>query len=80
MAAPVVCTKCALHAESVFRVAGMDCAEEALILERRLAPLAGVETLNVDVLGQKRRVSYDAAVVSAAAIADAAVQQLTREI
>ena len=36
MAAPVVCTKCALHAESVFRVAGMDCAEEALILERRL--------------------------------------------
>ena len=74
MAAPVVCTKCALHAESVFRVAGMDCAEEALILERRLAPLAGVETLNVDVLGQKMRVSYDAAVVSAAAIADAVAE------
>ncbi|MCC6991938.1 MAG: cation-translocating P-type ATPase [Acidobacteria bacterium] len=73
-AAPVVCTKCVLHAESVFRVAGMDCAEEALILERRLTPLAGVEALNVDVLGQKMRVSYDAAVVSAAAIADAVAE------
>lgn len=73
-AAPVACTKCALHAESVFRVAGMDCAEEALILERRLTPLAGVEALNVDVLGQKMRVSYDAAVVSAAAIVEAVAE------
>ncbi len=72
--AAVVCTKCALHAESVFRVAGMDCAEEALILERRLTPLAGVEALSVDVLGQKMRVSYDAAVVSAAAIAEAVAE------
>ncbi len=73
VAAPV-CSKCALHAESVFRVAGMDCAEEALILERRLTPLAGVEALNVDVMGQKMRVSYDAAVVTAAAIADAVAE------
>ena len=73
-ASPVVCTRCAVHAESVFRVAGMDCAEEALILERRLTPLAGVEVLQVDVLGQKMRVSYDAAVVSAAAIADAVAE------
>ena len=73
-AATVACTKCALHAESVFRVAGMDCAEEALILERRLTPLAGVEALNVDVLGQKMRVSYDAAIVTAAAIADAVAE------
>lgn len=73
-ASPVVCTRCAVHAESVFRVAGMDCAEEALILERRLTPLAGVEALQVDVLGQKMRVSYDAAVVSAAAIADAVAE------
>ena len=73
VAAPV-CTRCALHAESVFRVAGMDCAEEALILERRLTPLAGVEALNVDVMGQKMRVSYDAAVVTAAAIADAVAE------
>jgi len=72
--ATAVCTRCALHAESVFRVAGMDCAEEALILERRLTPLAGVEALNVDVMGQKMRVSYDAAVVTAAAIAEAVAE------
>lgn len=51
----------------------MDCAEEALILERRL-PLArrcgGARHLVL--LGQKMRVSYDAAVVSAAAIANVA--------
>ncbi len=70
----VACTRCAVHAESVFRVDGMDCAEEARILERRLTPLAGVEELNVDVLGQKMRVSYDAAVVSAATIVDAVAQ------
>jgi Cd2+/Zn2+-exporting ATPase len=72
--ATAVCTRCALHAESVFRVAGMDCAEEALILERRLTPLAGVEALSVDVMGQKMRVSYDAAVVTAAAIAEAVAE------
>ena len=65
------CTKCALHAESVFRVAGMDCAEEARILERRLLPIAGVESIAVDVLGQKMRVAYDAAIVTTGAIADA---------
>lgn len=69
-----ICTKCALHAESVFRVAGMDCAEEARILERRLTPLAGVEALAVDVLGQKMRVSYDAAIVTASTIADAVAE------
>ncbi len=65
------CTKCALHAESVFRVAGMDCAEEARILERRLLPMSGVESIAVDVLGQKMRVAYDAAIVTTGAIADA---------
>jgi Cd2+/Zn2+-exporting ATPase len=73
-AAPVVCTKCAVHAESVFRVAGLDCAEEAVILERRLMPLAGMERLAVDVMGQKLRVSYDAAVLSAARIAEAVAE------
>jgi Zn2+/Cd2+-exporting ATPase len=72
--AAAACTRCAIHAESVFRVAGMDCAEEAAILERRLTPMAGVESLSVDVLGQKMRVAHDAAVVSAAAIADAVAQ------
>lgn len=71
VAVPAACTKCALHAESVFRVAGMDCAEEARILERRLLPMSGVESLHVDVLGQKMRVAYDAAVVTTGAIAEA---------
>ena len=70
-AAVVTCTKCARHAESVFRVAGMDCAEEARILERRLLPMAGVEALHVDVMGQKMRVAYDAEVVTTGAITEA---------
>ncbi len=73
-AAAVACTKCALHAESVFRVAGMDCAEEARILERRLLPMSGVESLAVDVLGQKMRIAYDAAVVTTSAISDAVAE------
>ncbi|MEZ5293069.1 MAG: cation-translocating P-type ATPase [Vicinamibacterales bacterium] len=73
-AATPVCTRCAIHAESVFRVAGMDCAEEAAILERRLTPMPGVESLSVDVVGQKMRVAHDAAVVTASAIADAVAQ------
>ncbi len=68
------CTKCAIHVESIFRVAGMDCAEEAAILERRLTPLAGVERLAVDVMGQKLHVAYDAAVVTAARISDAVAE------
>ena len=37
-----VCTTCEIHAEAVFRVEGMDCNEEVVILERRLRPLAGM--------------------------------------
>ena len=44
-AAPV-CTNCEIHAEAVFRVEGMDCNEEVVILERRLRPLAGMEALS----------------------------------
>jgi Zn2+/Cd2+-exporting ATPase len=75
-AAPAVtpCTNCAMHVDSTFRVAGMDCAEEAAILERRLTPLAGIERLAVDVMGQKLHVAYDAAVVSAARISDAVAE------
>ena len=68
------CTKCAVHVESVFRVAGMDCAEEVAILERRLKPLAGVDALSADVVGQKLHVAYDAAVLNAARIADAVAE------
>ena len=72
--AAVSCTKCAVHVESVFRVAGMDCAEEVAILERRLAPLAGMDGLSADVLGQKLHVSYDAAVLNASRIVDAVAE------
>ena len=61
-AAPV-CTRCAVHAESVFRIDGLCCGEEAAILERRLRPLNGVEEVAADIVGQRLHVKYDAAVV-----------------
>jgi hypothetical protein len=47
---PAVCTTCELHAEAVFRVEGMDCHEEVVILERRLKPLSGMEAISADVV------------------------------
>jgi Cd2+/Zn2+-exporting ATPase len=69
-----VCTKCEIHAEAVFRVEGMDCNEEVVILERRLRPLAGMEALSADLIGQRLHVTYDAAKLSTAAIVDAVGQ------
>lgn len=69
-----VCTVCELHAESTFRVEGMDCHEEVAILERRLSRLSGLEALDADVLGQKLRIKYDASRLSASAIAEAVAQ------
>ena len=63
-----------LHAEAVFRVEGMDCQEEVVILERRLTPLAGIEAISADLLGQRLHVKYDAASLTAAAIVDAVGQ------
>ena len=72
MKAPVpACPICEIHAESVFRVEGMDCHEEVAILERRLKPLQGLESMSADVVGGTLRVSHDAAQLSAAAIAEA---------
>ena len=65
------CPVCEIHAESVFRVEGMDCHEEVAILERRLKPLRGLEALSADVVGGTLRVSHDAAQLSAAAITEA---------
>ena len=59
-----VCAVCEVHAESVFKIEGMDCREEVDILERRLAKLPGLESLSPDLIGQRLRVSYDAAKVS----------------
>jgi Cd2+/Zn2+-exporting ATPase len=69
-----VCTTCEIHAEAVFRVEGMDCNEEVVILERRLRPLAGMEALSADLVGQRLHVSYDAAKLTTAAIVDAVGQ------
>ena len=68
------CTTCELHAEAIFRVEGMDCNEEVVILERRLKPLAGVEAVSADLIGQRLHITYDAARLSTAAIVDAAGQ------
>ena len=68
------CSTCELHAEAVFRVEGMDCGEEVIILERRLKPLAGLEAVSADLVGQRLHVKYDAARLTTAAIVDAAGQ------
>ena len=70
----VVCTTCELHAEAVFRVEGMDCNEEVVILERRLKPLAGLEAVSADLIGQRLHVKYDAARLTTAALVDAVGQ------
>src|SRR5215470_20138503 len=70
----VTCAVCELHAEAVFRVEGMDCHEEVVILERRLKPLAGMEAISADVVGQRLHVTYDAAKLTTAAMVDAVGQ------
>ena len=70
----VACATCELHAEAVFRVEGMDCHEEVVILERRLKPLAGLEALSADVIGQRLHVQYDAAKLTTADMVDAVGQ------
>ena len=71
---PVACAVCEIHAESVFKIDGMDCREEVAILERRLKPLPGLEDIVPDLVGQRLRVRYDAAKLSNAAIVEAVAQ------
>ncbi|HEU4939354.1 MAG TPA: cation-translocating P-type ATPase [Vicinamibacterales bacterium] len=68
------CQVCELHAESTFKVEGMDCHEEVAILERRLKRLSGLESLDADVIGQRLRIKYDAAKLSTGSIAEAVAQ------
>ena len=70
----VVCSVCELHAEAVFRVEGMDCNEEVVILERRLKPLVGLEAMSADLIGQRLHVKYDAAKLTTDAMVDAVGQ------
>jgi Cd2+/Zn2+-exporting ATPase len=65
------CTVCALHAESTFKIEGMDCREEVTLLERRFKNLAGLEDFTADVMGQRLHVKYDAAILTTGGIADA---------
>ena len=65
------CEVCQIHAESTFRIEGMDCHEEVAILERTLKRLAGIEALDADVIAQRLRVKHDAAVLTPTRIADA---------
>ena len=74
MSVSTACPMCELHAESTFKIEGMDCHEEVAILERRLKRLAGLEALDADVVGQRLRIKYDAAVLSASSIAEAVAQ------
>src|SRR5262245_4568300 len=65
------CTVCELHAESTFKIEGMDCREEVAMLERRFGNLVGLEDFSADLMGQRLHVKYDAAKLTASAIADA---------
>ena len=65
------CAVCEIHAESTFRIDGMDCREEVAILERRLKHLPGLEDFVADLVGQRLRVRYDAAKLSTSAISEA---------
>jgi Cd2+/Zn2+-exporting ATPase len=49
----------------------MDCREEVAILERRFKGLKGLESFSPDLVGQRLHIKYDAAKLSAAAIAAA---------
>jgi Zn2+/Cd2+-exporting ATPase len=68
------CPVCELHAESVFRIEGMDCHEEVAILEHRLKTLTGLEMFDADVVGQRLRIQYDAAKLTTSGIAEAVAQ------
>jgi Cd2+/Zn2+-exporting ATPase len=68
------CEVCEIHAESVFKIEGMDCHDEVAILEQRLKKLAGLEALDADVLSQRLTITYDAAKLNTSTIAEAVAQ------
>jgi Zn2+/Cd2+-exporting ATPase len=70
----VTCQVCEVHAESIFKIEGMDCHEEVAILEKRLKKLAGLEAMSADVLRQRLTITYDAARLNTSAISEAVAQ------
>ena len=71
MSTAPACTACELHAESTFRIEGMDCREEVAMLERRFKNLTGLEDFSADLMGQRLHVKYDAARLTTSTIVDA---------
>ena len=67
----VTCSVCVLHAESTFKVEGMDCREEVSLIERRFRHLSGIEDFSADLMAGLLHVKYDASKVTSAAIAAA---------
>jgi Cd2+/Zn2+-exporting ATPase len=65
------CTVCEVHAESTFRVEGMDCHEEVALISRRLKRLSGFEAFSADVIAGRLHVQYDAARLTAGGISAA---------
>jgi Cd2+/Zn2+-exporting ATPase len=68
------CGVCELHAETIFRIDGMDCPNEVAILERRLKSMPGIHELRAYVLARRLLVSHDAARVGPSAIAEAVAE------
>ncbi len=68
------CPVCEIHAESIFKIEGMDCHEEVAILEKRLKKLSGLEAMAADVLRQRLTITYDAAKLNTSTIAEAVAQ------
>lgn len=68
------CPVCEVHAESIFKIEGMDCHEEVAILEKRLKKLTGLEAIAADVLRQRLTITYDAAKLNTGTIAEAVAQ------
>ena len=68
------CAVCEVHAESIFKIEGMDCHEEVAILEKRLKKLSGLESISADVLRQRLTITYDAAKLNTTTIAEAVAQ------
>src|SRR6185436_19200401 len=57
--------------ESTFKVEGMDCREEVALIQRRFKHLPGLEDFSADLMGGLLHVKYDAAKLTASAIAAA---------
>ena len=68
------CPVCEIHAESTFKIEGMDCSEEVAVIERRLRRLPGLEDLEANLVYQRLRVKHDAARLTAARIAEAVAE------